>query len=123
MKPRILFTLVLAMAALPLGAGEPLSIRVSPSISMEPANLRVSATVEANDANRAIQVTAESPNFYRSSESPLDGGRSPRITTIEFRNLPGGSIRISVALKDGSGRTRASAFSHVTILATGKRER
>ena len=83
----------------------------------------MSATVEANEANRAIQVIAESPNFYRSSESQLDGERSPRITTVEFRNMPGGYIRISVALKDAGGRTRASAFSHVTILATGKRER
>jgi hypothetical protein len=90
---------------------------VTPTVAVEPANVQVSAFVEENDANRSIEVIAESPGFYRSSERPLFGKRSPRITTIVLRDVPGGYLEIRVALKDSGGRTIAAARSHVTVLA------
>jgi hypothetical protein len=122
MNVRTLASVLMMVAAGPIDAGQPLSIRVSPSIAIEPANLRVSAILEENDDNRAIEVIAESRDFYRSSESPLDGRRSPRVTTIEFRDVPGGSLEIRVNLKDAAGRTRASALAHATILTSRYRE-
>jgi hypothetical protein len=106
MKARTLAPVLMMLAAGPVAGDQPLSIRVSPTVSIEPAN------------NRAIEVIAESRDFYRSSESPLEGGRSPRVTIIEFRDVPGGYLEIRVNLKDSRGRTRASALSHATILAS-----
>ena len=117
MKASLLLIMVSMLPTGPTSNGEPLAIRVSPIVAVEPANVRVSAFVEQNDANRAIEVIVDSPNFYRSSESPLEGKRSPRITTLEFRNVPGGYIEVRVTLKDSGGRTIASARSHVTVLA------
>jgi hypothetical protein len=123
MNVRIPLSILMVLAAGPAGGGQPLSIRVSPLVSVEPANLRVSATLEESDGNRAIEVIAESSDFYRSSESPLEGRRSPRVKTIEFRDVPGGYIEIRVNLKDSAGRTRASAQSHATILGSAYSER
>ena len=118
MKARTLAPVLMMLAAGPVAGDQPLSIRVSPTVSIEPANVRVSAILEENDANRAIEVIAESRDFYRSSESPLEGRRSPRVKIIEFRDVPGGYLEIRVNLKDSRGRTRASALSHATILAS-----
>lgn len=118
MKASLLLAVVSMLSAGPPSTGQPLAIRVSPVVAVEPANVRVSAIVEENDANRAIEVIAESASFYRSSESPLAGRRSPRITTIELRDVPGGYLEIRVALKDSGGRTIAAARSNVTVLRT-----
>jgi hypothetical protein len=81
--------------ALPSGAGERVGLRLSPTIAaFAPANLRVVVLVEPDLDNRVLKVIAESPDFYRSSERPLEGAGAPRTNAFEFRNLPSGLYRI-----------------------------
>ena len=96
------------VSAWPLNAGERLKMGVSPAVAFAPATVRVRATVEANPENRAIQIVAESPEFYRSSEIPLDGQYAPRTTIVEFRSLPGGTYKITAVLIRMNDRTTAS---------------
>jgi len=80
MKARAFFGgLLLASAAtLPLGAGEPITMKVSPAVAFAPANLVVRATIPSDADNRAVEIAAESPNFYRSSEIELEGDKAAR---------------------------------------------
>jgi hypothetical protein len=92
MKARVFFLgILLATAALPLGAGERITMRVAPAVSFAPANLRVRATIEGDAENRAVEVSAESADFYRSSEIQLDGDKAARTSIFEFRSLPPGT--------------------------------
>ena len=98
----------LFISAWPLNAGERLKMGVSPAVAFAPATVRVRATVEVNPENRAIQIVAESPEFYRSSEIPLDGEHAPRTTIVEFRSLPGGAYIVTAVLIRVKDRTTAS---------------
>ena len=68
--------MLIAAATLPLGAGERMTMKVSPAVAFAPANLIVRATVDADADNRAIEIVAESTDFYRSSEIQLDGDQA-----------------------------------------------
>ena len=110
--------LILTTATLPIGAGERVSMRVSPAVAFAPANLVVRASIEADDQNRVMQIVAESPDFYRSSEVQLEGDKAPRTSRIEFRNLPPGTYDVRVMLLDSGGQQRASARQQVNVIAS-----
>ena len=111
--------LMLTTATLPLGAGERVSIRVSPAVAFAPANLIVRASIEADEQNRSIQIIAESPDFYRSSEVQLEGDKAPRTSQIEFRNLPPGMYDVRVLLMGSGGHQRAFARQQVNVIESG----
>ena len=73
-----LFGILMFTATLPVGAGERMTLKVSPAIAFAPANLIVRAMIEADAGNRAITIVAESDDFYRSSQIQLDGDHAPR---------------------------------------------
>ena len=91
-----------------VGAGEPLSIRVSPAISFAPANLVIRTSIEPDAINRAMEVVADSDGFYRSSTIQLDGDRAPRTTTFEFRSLPSGEYDVTAAVNRGRRSTEGT---------------
>jgi hypothetical protein len=107
------------MTARPLGAGERLTLRVSPAVSFAPANLVVRATIQADAANRAVEVVAESNDFYRSSEIELDGQNAPRTNTFEFRSLPSGTYEVRVTLIGESGQSLANVRQQVNVIEAG----
>ncbi len=123
MKVRVFALFLLAFASGSLGANERLSIRVSPIVAFAPANLIVQTIVAADNSNRSIEIIAESPEFYRSSEMPLDGDRAPRRTRFEFKSLPGGDYEVRAVLKGVGGAEIASVLSHVNVVESGTMSR
>src|SRR6185295_1220030 len=120
MKVRaILFGVLLLTSTLPLGAGERMTLRVSPSVSFAPANLIVRAQIEADAQNRAVEIVAESTEFYRSSEIQLDGDKAPRTNTFEFRSLPPGTYEVKATLLGPGGSARASVRQQINVIASG----
>jgi hypothetical protein len=113
----IVFGFLILASAAPVGAGESLTMKVSPNVSFAPANLVVRTTVQADPANRAITIEADSGDFYRSSAMELDGDKAPRTTMFEFRSLPSGTYRVTATLYDGNGKTRAFARSEVNVIS------
>jgi hypothetical protein len=107
------------IAVSPLGAGERLTLRVSPSVSFAPANLVVRAVIEADAANRGVEIVAESLDFYRASEIQLDGERAPRTNTFEFRSLPSGTYLVAARLLGADGQIRALVRSQVDVIESG----
>jgi hypothetical protein len=104
------------ISAGPLGAGDRLAMRVSPSVAFAPANLVVRMMIESNNDNRVIEIVAESNEFYRSSEMQLNGNRAPRTTVFEFRSLPSGAYHVRAVLKGTSGQELASVQQNVSVM-------
>jgi hypothetical protein len=109
---------VLALAATsPLGAGEPLTIRVSPRVAMAPATLVIDAVAEQDPANRALQIQVDSADYYRGSLVQLDGEQAPRTTTVRYEGLPGGTYEVRATLLGSNGKPRASTNRQVNIIS------
>jgi hypothetical protein len=120
MKVRgLLLIAPLLLLALPAGAGDKLTMRVSPAVAFAPANLVVRAYVPADPDNRAIEVVAESADFYRSSEMQLDGDKAPRTNIFEFRSLPTGTYQVSAVVIGSHGDAKALVRSEVNVMASG----
>lgn len=115
--------LVVMTWALPLGAGDRITMRVSPAVAFAPANLIVRTMIEANENNRTMEVIAESPEFYRSSEIQLNGARAPRTTVFEFRSVPGGMYEVKATVRDQGGNTLASARQQVNVIDSAASDR
>jgi hypothetical protein len=115
--------LVMVATTLPVGAGERMTMKVSPAVAFAPANLVVRATVEADADNRAIEIVAESRDFYRSSEMQLEGDKAARTTTFEFRSLPPGTYEVRAKLYGSDGQARAAVRQQVNVMATGGGDR
>jgi len=109
-------------ATLPLGAGEKITMKVSPAVAFAPANLVVRAMVVADADNRAVEIVAESEDFYRSSMIQLDGERAARTSQFEFRSLPPGLYEVRANLYGSNGSQRASIRAQVNVMASGSSE-
>jgi hypothetical protein len=105
------------LAPSPLGAGERLSMRVSPLMALAPATLVIDAVAERDPANRALQIQVESEDYYRSSLVQLDGDQAPRTTTIRYENVPGGTYEVRVFLLGSDGRQRAATTRPVELFS------
>jgi hypothetical protein len=115
----MLFGVLLVTFVMPVGAGEKMTVRVSPAVAFAPANLIVRAHIEADAQNRAVEIVAESTEFYRSSEIQLDGENAPRTNTFEFRSLPPGNYEVTATLLGAGGSPRASVRQSINVIATG----
>ena len=108
---------------LSLGAGERISMKVSPAVAFAPANLVVRAMIEANADNRAVEIIAESADFYRSSQIQLEGEKAPRTNQFEFRSLPPGTYEVRALLIGADGQHKAYARQQVNVIASGAADR
>jgi len=114
-----LFGILLLTLTLPLGAGERLTLRVSPAVAFAPANMIVRTMIEANAQNRAVAIVADSTEFYRSSEIQLDGEHAPRTTTFEFRSLPPGTYEVTATLIGSDGSALATVRQQMNVIPGG----
>ena len=111
--------LCLLASGRPLKARDTLTMRVSPLVSFAPAFLTVQAVVETSDENRALEVIAESPDFYTSSQIPLNGAKAPRVSVFQFRDLPTGTYDMTGILFGARGQRAAT--SRVVHVGTSRR--
>jgi hypothetical protein len=118
-----LFGVLMLTSALPLGAGQRLTLKVSPAVSFAPANLVVRATIVADADNRAVEIVAESDDFYRSSQIQLEGDRAARTNMFEFRSLPPGTYEVRANLVGADGQSRAMVRQQINVFASGAGDR
>ena len=93
----------LLLATDPAGAGEKLTLRVTPNVSSAPSTVIVRAYVTPNAKNRVLHVEADSGSFLRSSEIQLDGEKAPTLTEFRLASLPSGEYIVTAMLKDDVG--------------------
>ena len=107
---KMIFCGAMLVSAVALGASQQVRVRVSPQFSMAPADVIVYVTVERSAENRLLRVSAESDDFFRSSEVPLEGEGSARISILHFRELPAGEYDVTADVIGPAGQKRANAF-------------
>ena len=110
-------------ATLPLGAGEKMTLKVSPAVAFAPANLIVRAMILSDPDNRAVEIIAESEDFYRSSMIELEGDKAPRTSHFEFRSLPPGTYEVRANLVGSNGESRALIRQQINVIASGAGDR
>ena len=110
-------------STLPLGAGERITMKVSPAVAFVPANLIVRAMILADADNRAVEVIAESQDFYRSSMIQLEGEKAARTNMFEFRSLPPGTYEVRANLFGTNGEQRATIHQQMNVIASGTGDR
>jgi hypothetical protein len=115
--------MLMMAATLPLGAGEKMTMKVSPAVAFAPANLIVRAMIIADADNRAVEIVAESTDFYRSSMIQLEGDKAARINQFEFRSLPPGTYEVRANLFGSSGEPRATIRQQINVIASGTADR
>jgi hypothetical protein len=93
----------------------PLHVRISPTMAHAPADLYIYVSVARRPDNRLLRVSAESDDFFRSSETQLDGEYSARVTVVKFRELPPGDYQIRAELIVSTGRTVDTAKRSVEV--------
>ncbi len=106
MRSGLLTCGVFFLLAVPLGADQPLALRVSPVVARAPTTVEIRATVEPSPENRTLKVVAESDGYYRSSQVDL-GSETPSLWVIHYRDLPRGSYVVTVTLATADGHTRS----------------
>ena len=115
MRGRIWFAALLIASATPLGADEPLKLRLSQPAAAAPATVIVQVSVVPDADNRALEVLADSDQYYRSSKVSLDGDEARQTHTFEFRNLPSGNYEIRAVLLGSNGKAKAFADSRIVV--------
>jgi hypothetical protein len=117
---------LLIMAALaflvtsPVGAGERLTIRVNPRMAFAPASFLVHAVAERDPANRALQIEVDSPEYRRSSLVQIDGDQAPRITTVRYDDVPGGTYEVRAILYGSDGQQRAVTTLQIEVFSSAR---
>jgi hypothetical protein len=118
----LLCVAVLFFAALSRSDGEDaVTIRLSENILRAPAYLRITVLVEKNKDNRRLKVEADSSEYYRSSETSLEGMNAPRAHDVVFRSLPEGQYQIR-AFVEGMDGPRARAERTAIVVGTGDKD-
>jgi hypothetical protein len=112
---KLIFCGVMLLSAVALDASQPVRVRVTPQLARAPADVLVYVTVEPSADNRLLRVSAESEDFLRSSEVPLEGQGSARISILRFRDLPSGEYDVSADVIGPSGERRAGAYCLLRI--------
>ena len=116
MRSRLwLIALALSTATL-VAAGEPVSIRVNPSVAVAPTNLAISVNVVPQPQNRALEIVLDSGDFYRLSRVQLEGDRSPLVNTMKIDSVPAGDYEVTATVFGSDGRRGSTARAHVEVM-------
>ena len=111
-----LFGLALSTATLG-AAGDPVSIRVNPSVSIAPTMLAISVRVVPQAENRALEVVVDSDDFYRLSRVQLEGDRAPVVNSMKIDGVPAGDYQITATVIGADGQRGALARAHVEVMS------
>ena len=121
MRSRLwLFGLAVSTATL-VAAGEPVSIRVTPSVAVAPTILAISVNVVPKQENRELEIVVDSGDFYRLSRVQLEGDRAPVVSTMKIDSVPAGEYEVTATVIGADGRRGSMARAFVEVMGTSPR--
>ena len=80
-----------------------LSVRVTPLVRLIRGDARGMAIVPRHADNRLLRVILESEDYYRLSDTPLEGEDAPLTHPLYWRDLPPGSYCVTVQVYGTTG--------------------
>jgi hypothetical protein len=115
-----LFGLALSTATL-AAAGDPVSLRVNPTVSIAPTMLAIRVSVPPQSENRALEIVVDSSDFYRLSRVQLDGELGPAVNTLKIDSVPAGDYEVTATVIGTDGKRAKMARAHVEVMSTSPR--
>ena len=112
-----LFGLTLSTATLG-AAGDAVSVRVNPTVSVAPTVLAIRVNVAPQSENRALEIVVDSDDFYRLSRVELDGDRAPLVNTLTIASVPAGDYEVTATLIGSDGKRGSKARAHAEVMGT-----
>jgi hypothetical protein len=112
--------LLAASAGIDAGAGDRLTLRVTPNVSSAPSTVNVRAIITPNVDNRVLHIQADSGEFYRSSDVQLEGDKAPMVTELQLKNLPSGDYTVVAVLRDRMGRETVARQTLMVLSRLGE---
>jgi hypothetical protein len=110
-----LFGLALSTATLG-AAGEPVSVRVNPSVAIAPTILAISVKVAPQAANRALEIVVDSGDFYRLSRTQLEGDQGPVLNNLKIDGVPAGEYEVTATVIGDDGRRGTTAHARAEVM-------
>jgi hypothetical protein len=112
----------LALSTATLGAaGDPVSVRVNPSVAVAPTTLAIRVNVVPQAGNRALEIVVDSDDFYRSSRVQLDGDLGPVVNTMQIGSVPAGDYEVTATVIGADGKRGTMARAHAEVMGTSPR--
>jgi hypothetical protein len=102
-------------------AGDSVSIRVNPSVSIAPTILAIRVDVVPQAENRALEIVVDSDDFYRLSRVQLDGDRAPTVNTLKIDSVPAGDYEVTATVIGADGRRSTMARARAEVVGTFQR--
>ena len=112
-----LFGLALSTATLG-AAGEPVSVRVNPSVAIAPTMLAIRVNVAPQATNRALEIVVDSGDFYRLSRVQLEGDKGPVVNNLTIDRVPAGAYEVTATVIGADGRRSTMARAHAEVMST-----
>lgn len=110
----------LAVSTATLGAaGEPVSVRINPSVAIAPTTLAIRVNVAPQPENRALEIVVDSNDFYRLSRMQLEGDKGPVTNTLKIGGVPAGDYEVTATVIGADGRRTTTARAHAEVMSTG----
>ena len=114
-----LWLLGLALSTATLAAaGDPVSLRVNPSVSVAPTVLAIRVSVAPQSENRALEIIVDSSDFYRLSRVQLDGEHAPTVNTLRIDSVPAGDYEVTATVISADGKRAKMARAHVEVMSS-----
>jgi hypothetical protein len=96
----VLTLLVLSLGGPPqLKADTPISVTVTPSVTIASGDTRLKVLLERNEMNRALIWEVDGPNYYRSSAMSIEGASAAKRYLFTVRDLPEGKFEVRVTVR------------------------
>ena len=124
MRRRIGLGAVVVAGVLTAGTAEAqeqgVEVRVSSRFAVAQETVRSLVRVAPHPDNRLLRVAIDSPDFFRSSDVPLEGALAARNHFFAWKSLPPGSYELVVVVIGADGpRTRRQLTFEVVGAAPG----
>jgi hypothetical protein len=98
----------------------PLTISVTPRISLEPGLVRVMVRIAPNPDNRTLSVELDGDDYYRNSTMPIDGDSEPATRVLAYESIPSGTYTVTVKVKDREGRATMAEYTFQVLSRTDR---
>jgi hypothetical protein len=97
-----------------------IEVRLSSRFAVAQETVRSLVRVAPHPDNRLLRVAIDSPDFFRSSDVPLEGALAARNHFFAWKTLPPGSYELVVIVMGSDGpRTRRQVTFEVVGAAPG----
>lgn len=85
-------------------SGEPLSVKVTPRVTLVGGGVLTTVRVVRAPENRLLSIAVDGPAYYSSTDVQLDGDQAAQTHTFRWLSLPAGQYVVQVLVERSDRR-------------------